>query len=98
MEADRMGWLLPALTTENFETQRGVVLNERRQNYENKPYGLAQFTVARALFTEGHPYSWPTIGETADVLAASIDDVRGFSARYYHPANASLVIAGDITS
>jgi len=98
MEADRMGWLLPALTPENFETQRGVVLNERRQNYENKPYGLAQFTLARALFPEGHPYSWPTIGETADVLAASIDDVRGFFARYYHPANASLVIAGDITS
>jgi zinc protease len=98
MEADRMGWLLPALTPENFETQRGVVINERRQNYENKPYGLAQFTLARALYPEGHPYSWPTIGETADLIAASIDDVRGFFARYYHPANASLVIAGDMAA
>ena len=98
MEADRMGWLLPALTAENFETQRGVVLNERRQNYENKPYGLAQFTLAKTLFPTGHPYSWPTIGETADLLVASLDDVRGFFQRYYHPANASLVIAGDIGS
>lgn len=98
MEADRMGWLLPALTPEKFETQRGVVINERRQNYENKPYGLAQFTLARALYPDGHPYSWPTIGETADLVAASIDDVRGFFARYYHPANASLVIAGDMNT
>jgi zinc protease len=98
MEADRMGWLLPALTTENFETQRGVVLNERRQSYENKPYGLAQFALSRTLFPDGHPYSWPTIGETADVQGASIDDVRGFFQRYYHPANASLVIAGDIST
>jgi len=98
LEADRMGWLLPALTPENFETQRGVVINERRQNYENKPYGLAQFALARALYPEGHPYSWPTIGETADLTTASIDDVRGFFARYYHPANASLVIAGDMAA
>ncbi|HEX5070008.1 MAG TPA: pitrilysin family protein [Vicinamibacterales bacterium] len=98
MEADRMGWLLPALTPDNFETQRGVVINERRQNYENKPYGLAQFTLARALYPEGHPYSWPTIGEIDDLQAASIDDVRGFFARYYHPANASLVIAGDLAT
>ncbi len=52
-----MGWLLPALTAERFETQRGVVLNERRQSYENRPYGLAQFAIARALFPDGHPYS-----------------------------------------
>ena len=61
MEADRMGWLLPALTQARFETQREVVLNERRQNYENKPYGLAQFALAEALFPEGHPYRWPPI-------------------------------------
>jgi zinc protease len=96
MEADRMGWLLPALTADRFEAQRGVVLNERRQSYENRPYGLAQFAIARALFPEGHPYSWPTIGETDDLHAASVDDVRAFFTRYYHPANASLVVAGDI--
>jgi zinc protease len=97
MEADRMGWLLPVLTPERFETQRGVVINERRQNYENRPYGLAQFAVARAVYPPDHPYSWPTIGEMDDLVAATIDDTREFFQRYYHPANASLALAGDIT-
>jgi zinc protease len=96
MEADRMGWLLPALSTERFETQRGVVLNERRQSYENRPYGLAQFAIMEALFPSGHPYSWPTIGRPEDLAAATLDDVRQFFLRYYHPGNASLVIAGDV--
>ena len=96
MEADRMGWLLPALTPERFETQRGVVLNERRQSYENKPYGLAQFAIARSLWPDGHPYSWPTIGEPDDLRAMSVDEVRDFFVRYYHPANASIVVAGDV--
>jgi zinc protease len=97
MESDRMGWLLPALTQQKFDNQRDVVLNERRQNYENRPYGLAQIVLARALYAEGHPYSWPTIGEVDDLRAAMLDEVRDFFARYYHPANASLVLAGDIT-
>ena len=67
MEADRMGWLLPALSAERFEAQRGVVLNERRQSYENRPYGLAQFAIMEALFPSDHPYSWPTIGRPADL-------------------------------
>jgi zinc protease len=96
MEADRMGWLLPALSAERFETQRGVVLNERRQSYENRPYGLAQFAIMEALFPPAHPYSWPTIGRPEDLAVATLDDVRQFFARYYHPANASLVIAGDV--
>jgi zinc protease len=96
MEADRMGWLLPALTEARFETQRSVVLNERRQNYENRPYGRASFALHRALYPSDHPYSWPTIGEPADLLAATLDDVRDFFARYYHPANASVAIAGDV--
>jgi zinc protease len=96
MEADRMGWLLPALSVERFETQRAVVLNERRQNYENRPYGLAGFAVLEAVFPALHPYHWPTIGHPADLAAATIDDVRGFFTRYYHPGNASLAIAGDI--
>jgi len=96
MEADRMGWLLPALTPERFETQRGVVLNERRQSYENRPYGLAQFALLDAVYPPDHPYHWPTIGKTADLHATSIDEVRAFFSRYYHPANASLVVAGDI--
>jgi zinc protease len=96
MEADRMGWLLPALSQARFETQRDVVLNERRQNYESRPYGLAQFAVMSALHPSPHPYHWPTIGEPADLAATTLDDIRAFFTRYYHPGNASLVIAGDV--
>lgn len=96
MEADRMGWLLPALSEERFNTQREVVLNERRQSYENKPYGLAYFAMLDALHPEGHPYRWPVIGDPADLRAMSVDDARAFFSRFYHPGNASLVIAGDV--
>ena len=96
MEADRMGWLLPALTEARFNMQREVVLNERRQNYENRPYGLAQFALHEALYPPAHPYHWSTIGDPADLRAASLDDARDFFARFYHPANASLAIAGDV--
>jgi len=96
MESDRMGYLLPALTERKFETQRDVVLNERRQNYENRPYGLAQAAIGAAIFPPSHPYHWMTIGEVADLKAAAFDDVREFFRTYYHPANASLVVAGDI--
>jgi len=96
MEADRMGWLLPALTDARFEAQRGVVLNERRQNYENRPYGLAQFTLLETIFPAHHPYHWPTIGYPDDLNATTADDCRAFFREHYHPANASLVIAGDV--
>jgi zinc protease len=72
------------------------VLNERRQNYENRPYGLAGMAIVSALYPQDHPYHWLTIGEAADIRAAHIDDVRAFFQRYYHPANASLALAGDI--
>ena len=98
MEADRMGWMLPALTASRFETQRGVVLNERRQSYENRPYGLAQFALLHALFPPDHPYHWPTIGKVPDLEQATLDDAQAFFARFYHPGNASLVIAGDVAS
>ena len=98
MEADRMGWMLPVLTSARFETQRGVVINERRQNYENKPYGMAPFAVARTVYPPDHPYAWPTIGETADIEAATLEDVHDFFRRNYHPGNASLAIGGDITA
>jgi zinc protease len=97
MESDRMGYLLPALTREKFENQRDVVLNERRQNYENRPYGLAGIALAAALFPPSHPYHWLTIGSADDLRAASLDDVREFFVSYYHPGNASLTLAGDIT-
>ena len=96
MESDRMGYLLPALTEAKFSNQRDVVLNERRQNYENRPYGLAPMAVLAALFPPDHPYHWTTIGEIADLNAVRLDEVHAFFRRYYHPANASLTLAGDI--
>lgn len=98
MEADRMGWLLPAVTDERLNVQRDVVLNERRQNYENRPYGLSQFIVAAALYPADHPYHWPTIGDPDDLRAATLDDVHAFFRRYYHPGNASLAVAGDVVA
>ena len=98
MESDRMGFLLPALTKEKFENQRDVVLNERRQNYENRPYGMAGMALMEALYPPDHPYHWMTIGDPDDLRAATLDDVHAFFRRYYHPRNASLVIAGDVTA
>jgi zinc protease len=95
MESDRMGYLLPALTQEKLANQRDVVLNERRQNYENRPYGLASMAMLAALFPPEHPYHWTTIGEVADLRAAELDEVHQFFRRYYHPANASIALAGD---
>ncbi len=96
MESDRMGHLLPAVTSERFETQRDVVMNERGQNYENRPYGLASMAIASGLYPPEHPYSWPTIGTIADLQAMQLEDVHSFFRSYYHPGNASLAIAGDI--
>ena len=96
MESDRMGYLLPALTDHKFTNQRDVVLNERRQNYENRPYGLAGVALSAAMYAPNHPYHWPTIGSAEDLNAATIDLVRDFFNAYYHPGNASLSIAGDV--
>jgi zinc protease len=96
MESDRMGYLLPALTPAKFENQRNVVLNERRQNYENRPYGLAGMSIAAALYPPDHPYHWMTIGAAEDIKAATIDEVSDFFRTYYRPRNASLALAGDI--
>jgi zinc protease len=96
MESDRMGYLLPALTSAKFDNQRDVVLNERRQNYENRPYGLAGMAIVSTLFAPDHPYHWLTIGAADDLRAASLDEVRTFFQTYYRPRNASLAIAGDV--
>jgi zinc protease len=96
MESDRMGYLLPALTEAKFDNQRSVVLNERRQNYENRPYGFAGMAIVSALYPPDHPYHWMTIGAAEDLQAAKLDDVRAFFQTYYRPRNASLAIAGDV--
>ncbi len=95
MEADRMGGLLEAMTQEKLDNQRKVVQNERRQRYDNQPYGTAFEKAAALLYPSDHPYNWTTIGSLADLQAASMDDVKAFFRQYYVPNNASLVIAGD---
>jgi zinc protease len=96
LESDRMGHLLAAMSPEKVDGQRDVVKNERRQSYENRPYGLAWLRLGENLFPEGHPYHWPVIGSMEDLSAASYEDVVDFFRNYYSPGNASLVIAGDI--
>jgi len=96
LESDRMGDLLATMTPSVVDGQRDVVKNERRQSYENRPYGMAELALDELLWPEGHPYHWPTIGYMEDLTAASYDDVVAFFKTYYAPNNASLVLAGDI--
>src|SRR3954463_15689275 len=96
LESDRMGFLLDTMTPQTVDAQRDVVKNERRQSYENRPYGMADITLGEMLYPEGHPYHWPVIGYMEDLSAASYDDVVNFFKKYYAPSNASLVVAGDL--
>jgi zinc protease len=96
LEADRMGGLLDALSEDKLINQRDVVKNEKRQNYDNQPYGLARARIAEILYPRDHPYHWLTIGDLNDLTAASREDIAAFFRHYYTPNNASLVIAGDI--
>jgi zinc protease len=96
LESDRMGYLLDTMSPERVNGQRDVVKNERRQSYENQPYGSASIEIGRMLYPENHPYNWPTIGYMEDLTAASYEDVVQFFKKYYVPNNASLVVAGDI--
>ncbi len=96
LESDRIGYLLDTMTPQTVDAQRDVVKNERRQSYENRPYGMADITLTEMLFPEGHPYHWPVIGYMPDLTAASYEDVVAFFKKYYAPANASLVVAGDL--
>lgn len=95
MEADRMGDLLSVLDQGKLDNQREVVRNERRQRYENPPYGEAWADLYRNLYPEGHPYHHPTIGSHTDLEAATLDDVSAFFKTWYVPNNATLVVAGD---
>jgi zinc protease len=95
LESDRMGHLLDALTEEKLSNQREVVKNEKRQNYDNRPYGLVGEQIAATMYPPAHPYHWLTIGSLEDLNAASLEDISDFFRRFYTPNNASLVIAGD---
>ena len=96
LEADRMGFLLDAVTQQKFEIQRATVKNERGQNYDNRPYGLANEEISKALYPYGHPYSWLTIGYIEDLDRVDVNDLKNFFLRWYGPNNAVLTVAGDI--
>ncbi|HUP89322.1 MAG TPA: pitrilysin family protein [Longimicrobiales bacterium] len=95
LDADRMGWLIPTMDISKVDLQRDVVKNERRQSYDNQPYGRAYETILAALFPPTHPYSWPVIGSMKDLSAAQLEDVKNFFRRYYAPNNATISIGGD---
>ena len=95
LESDRIATLADSLTQQDFDNQREVVRNERRQGVENQPYGRAFKLISENLFPSGHPYSWPVIGSHEDLVAASMDDVKEFFKTHYTPNNLSLCIAGD---
>ncbi len=95
LEAERLAFLPSALDQHKFDTEREVVKNERRQSYENRPYGLDQEAILTTLFPKGHPYSWSVIGSMDDLNKATLDDLKAFFAEFYHPANATLCLAGD---
>lgn len=96
LEADRMGFLLDAVTQQKFEVQRETVKNERGQNYDNRPYGLAREMIAKNLYPYGHPYSWLTIGYLEDLDRGNVDDLKNFFLRWYGPNNAVLTVGGDV--
>ena len=97
MEADRHGHLLDAVTQANLDNQRDVVKEEKRQRYDNRPYGTATAELYGAIFPPGHPYHHPTIGSMADLDAASLADVHAFYRRHYAPNNTVLTLVGDVT-
>ncbi len=99
LEADRMGFLLDSLTTKKFENQRDAVKNEKSQNVENQPYVMAFVEeINKALYPEGHPYSWPVIGYVDDLNRATLQDVKNFFLRWYGPNNAIITVSGDFSS
>jgi zinc protease len=96
LESDRMGFMIDTLTQERLDVQRDVVKNERRQSYENAPYGPSSLAMLNTLFPPGHPYNGAVIGSMQDLSAASLADVVDFFHQYYAPSNATLCIAGDL--
>src|SRR5215813_1414146 len=95
LESDRMGFLLDTLDIAKLNAQRDVVKNERRQSYDNQPYGRVNEILAAAIYPKSNPYSWPVIGSMTDLSAASEADVKAFFRLYYAPNNATLAVVGD---
>lgn len=98
LEADRMGFLLDAVTQKKFEVQRATVKNERGQRYDNVPYGLVSEVASKNLYPYGHPYSWLTIGYLEDLDRVDVNDLKNFFMRWYGPNNAVLTVGGDVNT
>ncbi|GAB4138036.1 MAG: pitrilysin family protein [Bacteroidia bacterium] len=98
LEADRMGFLLDSVTQKKFEVQRATVKNERGQRYDNAPYGLVWEKIGEAMYPQGHPYSWTTIGYIEDLNRVDVNDLKNFFLRWYGPNNATLTVAGDVNT
>ena len=98
LEADRMGFLLDAVTQQKFEVQRATVKNERGQRYDNVPYGLVREVAAKNLYPYGHPYSWLTIGYIEDLNRVNVNDLKNFFLRWYGPNNAVVTVGGDVNT
>jgi len=96
LESDRMGWMAPAITQEKLDNQRDVVKNEKRQRYDNQPYGDWDERLQAMVFPPEHPYHHTVIGSMADLDAATLEDVVEFFRTYYVPGNAVLTLAGDL--
>jgi zinc protease len=96
LESDRMGFLLDGVTQSKLDNQRDVVKNERRQSYDNQPYGTVDEKILKLIYPPEHPYNWPVIGSMEDLSKASLEDVKAFFRTYYAPNNACVVVAGDI--
>ncbi|MET0394755.1 MAG: pitrilysin family protein, partial [Chitinophagaceae bacterium] len=96
LEADRMGFLLDAVTQKKFEIQRSTVKNEKGQRYDNVPYGQGMELTAKSLYPYGHPYSWLTIGYVEDLNRVDVNDLKNFFLRWYGPNNATVTIGGDV--
>ena len=94
LESDRMGFLIPSLTPDKLDNQKSVVMNERRQRYENQPYGLSWEKLFSNLYTADHPYHWPTIGWMEDIEKFELDEVKDFFNTFYVPGNATLAVGG----
>jgi zinc protease len=96
LEADRMGWMLPAMTQEKLTNQQEVVINERKERYDNQPYGDWDERMQALVFPASHPYHHPVIGSMEDIAGATLEDVAEFFRTFYIPNNAVLTLAGDI--
>jgi len=96
IDSDRLGFMINTVDAETLEGEIQVVKNEKRQRVDNQPYGHSSGIIQKALYPQGHPYSWTVIGELEDLQAATIEDVKEFYNEFYGPSNATVVIAGDI--